>query len=512
MKFMEAKFETKSFSKAFIGDSHYRDIFSGNPENVNYYEKTVRDTLEVITHFLQTRQNPLGDTSVHRNRNKIDHIPIDPKETISIKECLSELCDIYIDNATAFHHSSYVAHLNCPILIPTLAAEMIISSINSSMDTWDQSIGATAIELRLVEWMGKKIRYQEGFDGIFTSGGTQSNLMGLLLARDTYIKKNYDMIPDQHGLPSDAKKFRIFCSEVSHFSLSKGASILGLGKDAIVSVPVDLQYKMDLSLLEQMILEEKRQGNLPIAIIATAGTTDFGSIDPLTEIAAIAREHSIWFHVDAAYGGGLLLSRKQRTRLSGIEYSDSCTIDLHKTFFQPISASMFLMKDHRNTSFIQYYADYLNPKEQEADGIPNLVKKSIQTTRRFDALKFWFTLRTVGEDKLGNYIDEIIELSKETFHVLNNRDNFEVLNYPEISALVFRYIPKNFPDNRLTQLNQNIKKAIFESGKAMIAGTKVKNEFYLKFTLLNPMTTIEEIQKVIDLIEETGEQQSKHLI
>nr|WP_305051338.1 hypothetical protein [Elizabethkingia bruuniana] len=132
------------------------DIFHGTPENINYYQKTVQDTLEVITNFLQTRQTPLGDTSVQRNKSKMNLVDINSGETISVRECLSELCDIYINDATAFHHSSYVAHLNCPILIPTLAAEMIISSINSSMDTWDQSLGATTIELRLIEWMGKK--------------------------------------------------------------------------------------------------------------------------------------------------------------------------------------------------------------------------------------------------------------------------------------------------------------------------------------------------------------------
>ncbi|WP_407480633.1 pyridoxal phosphate-dependent decarboxylase family protein [Elizabethkingia meningoseptica] len=510
---METNFKTMPHGKISGSlTSGYRDIFHGSPENVDYYQKTVQDTLEVITHFLQTRKTPLGDTSVHRNTNKIGLINIDHRETVSIKECLSELCDIYINDATAFHHSSYVAHLNCPILIPTLAAEMIISSINSSMDTWDQSIGATAIELRLIEWMGKKLQYPEGFDGVFTSGGTQSNLMGLLLARDAYIKKNYNVIPDQHGLPVEAKKFRIFCSEMSHFSLNKGASILGLGKDAIVSVPVDQDYRMDISKLEDLLYRELEKGNLPIAVIGTAGTTDFGSVDPLHEISRIAKENGMWFHIDAAYGGGLLLSEKHRNKLSGIEHADSCTIDLHKTFFQPISASMFLMRDHRNVSFIQYYADYLNPKEQEACGVPNLVKKSLQTTRRFDALKFWFTLRTVGEEKLGTYIDEIIYLTKDTHYLLDEHKDFEVLNSPEISALVFRYAPDGFPKDKLTELNQKIKQAVFDSGKAMVAGTKVKNEFYLKFTLLNPMTTLREIQKVINLIQEIGEEQSKNLI
>ncbi|MCT3959033.1 aspartate aminotransferase family protein [Elizabethkingia anophelis] len=510
---METKLETIPYRKVLKRhSSKYMDIFHGTPENIIYYQKTVQDTLEVITNFLQTRHTPLGDTSVQRNRNKMNLVDINNGETISVKECLSELCDIYINDATAFHHSSYVAHLNCPILIPTLAAEMIISSINSSMDTWDQSLGATTIELRLIEWMGKKMKYPEGFDGVFTSGGTQSNLMALLIARDAYIKKNYNIIPDQHGLPAEAKKFRIFCSEKSHFSLNKGASILGLGKDAIISVPVDQDYKMDIRKLEELLYEERGKGNLPIAIVGTAGTTDFGSIDPLPELSRIAQENGMWFHVDAAYGGGLLLSNQHRSKLAGLENADSCTIDLHKTFFQPISASMFLMRDHNNVSFIQYYADYLNPKDQETSGVPNLVKKSLQTTRRFDALKFWFTLRTVGEEKLGSYIDEIIDLTKEVYFLLNEYENFETLNSPEISALVFRYAPPGFPEDRLTELNQKIKQSVFDSGKAMVAGTKVNKQFYLKFTLLNPMTTIDEIQKIINLIQETGEEQSKNLI
>lgn len=316
------------------------------------------------------------------------------------------------------------------------------------------------------------------------------------------------MDPKMDGLPSDANKFRVLCSEMSHFSLKKNLSLLGLGQNAVIPVAVDKNYKMDISALKKTIRQQKESGNIPIAIVGTAGTTDFGSIDPLAEISGIAKENQLWFHVDAAYGGGLLLSENHKHKLTGIDLSDSVTIDYHKTFFQPVSSSGFFMRDKSFVDYIKYHADYLNSKEQEDEGIPNMVKKSIQTTRRFDALKLWTTLRVMGANSLGKFMDSAIENAQFTARLLQNRKDFELLNQPEISAVVFRYTPYNDADSSYCNLNSYIRKAIFNEGKAIITSTKVNQEVYLKFTFLNPLTTTKDIEEVIELIAHHGQQYS----
>jgi L-2,4-diaminobutyrate decarboxylase len=509
---------------AFRNTGHQQDphlhtyLFSGLQENRAYYQKSILQSLQAVTGNLETRQTPFSGASLTQIKEKFNGVLLDEHEDgLSLQASLEELKELYLNDAIHFHDPRYAAHLNCPVLIPALAAEVIISSLNSSMDTWDQSAGATFIELRLIAWTLGKIGYPAAADGVFTSGGTQSNLMGLLLARDHYIKTKYGIDPKTEGLPAEASRFRVFCSEASHFSLKKSASLLGLGQKCIVPVAVDADYKMDVRALLEAIALQLQLGNIPIAIVGTAGTTDFGAIDPLTDLAAIARQYQLWFHVDAAYGGGLVLSDRHAHKLKGIEHSDSTTIDYHKTFFQPVSSSGFFMRDKRCIDYISYHADYLNSREQEEEGIPNMVKKSIQTTRRFDALKLWMTLRTMGRRRLGSYIDEIIALAQQTAVLLRRDPDFELLHQPEISALVFRYAPPGarveLTEGQLSDLNLAIRKAMFNEGKALVAGTRVNQEVYLKFTLLNPLTTITDIQDIIKIIKRHGKEYlNQHLL
>lgn len=513
---MDDKDKYDAWINAHPGDDlRHTYIFSDLPANKAFYCKSIIQAMEAVLEQLESKEKPFSGASVAQVRAQFNR-PFfdDAEEGMPLKESLDELHDLYFKDAIYFHKPKYVAHLNCPILIPALAAEVIISAINSSMDTWDQSAGGTFIELKLVEWTLRQLGYPVQGDGVFTSGGTQSNLMGLLLARDSYLRNTYHQDPKTEGLPAEASRFKVFCSEVSHFSLKKNASLLGLGQNSIVPVAVDSAYKMAPVALLEAIEEQRKMGNVPIAIVGTAGTTDFGSIDPLEELAAIAKQYNLWLHVDAAYGGGLLLSDQHSHKLKGIERSDSVTIDYHKTFFQPVSSSGFFMRDKKFVDYIKYHADYLNSKEQEEEGVPNMVKKSIQTTRRFDALKLWMTLRTIGRRRLGMYIDEVIELAQAAAALLRNDEEFEVLNQPQISAIVFRYKPflsaEPLPVEQLSKLNLEIRKALFNQGEAIVASTKVGNEVYLKFTLLNPLTTSQDIQDIINLIKSHGKEYSSH--
>ncbi|MDD7804097.1 MAG: pyridoxal-dependent decarboxylase, partial [Endozoicomonas sp. (ex Botrylloides leachii)] len=289
------------------------------------------------------------------------------------------------------------------------------------------------------------------------------------------------------------------------FSIQKAASILGLGSNSVVTVPCDARYCINPDTLLSLIEKNIALDNIPMAVIATAGTTDFGSIDPILPIADICERYNIWLHVDAAYGGGLLLSKKHRLLLSGIEKADSITVDFHKSFFQPVSCSTFLLQNKTHFSNITYHADYLNPFSQYEEGTPDSINKSIQTTRRFDALKLWLTLRTQGEDSIGEMFDHVISLAHEVFLLLLADRLIDVIHTPQLSALVFRFKPLGaYSPMQLNHTNHYIRKALSRSGEALIAATKVNNEQYLKFTLLNPATTLDDIQSVIKAIKQHG--------
>ncbi|NRA64212.1 MAG: aspartate aminotransferase family protein [Pseudobacteriovorax sp.] len=458
---------------------------------------------QFVSDSLVRSSGPSTGTSLESAKQKFQNIDLDQPLT-TISGTLEELRQIYADDTIYFHQPTYVAHLNCPVVYPALLAESIISSINTSVDTWDQSIGATLIEQAVINWTAKEIGFSSEADGVFTSGGTQSNLMGMLLARDHYAKRHLNHDVSTQGLPEQFTKFRIFTSEVSHFSVQKSAAILGLGHQSVISVPVDSNLRMRARELKRLIQQSIDEGEHPIAVVATAGTTDFGSVDPISSIAEVCRTHGIWLHTDAAYGCGLLASEKHRHLLNGIELSDSVTVDYHKSFFQPVSCSAFFVKDHNTLSPATHHADYLNPLSDKNAGIPNSVNKSLQTTRRFDALKMWLTLRIMGKKTIGQYFEKAMSNAQIGYKAIKNEADLDIIHKPEISTLVFRFKPPHVKDELLDDINKNIRQEIYKSGQAMVAGTKFRGRNYLKFTLLNPETQPEDIAFVLKQIQRIG--------
>ncbi|EIC84996.1 aspartate aminotransferase family protein [Serratia sp. M24T3] len=476
-----------------------------NDRQLSAWARQTQEALALMTNTMKNVEKPFSGILPHELAPKFSEVNLD-QPLGSNEAALDELKDLYLRDAVWFHHPKYVAHLNCPVVLPSLLAEQIMAAVNSSVDTWDQSAGGTLIEQKVIDWTLGRIGLPASSDGIFTSGGTQSNLMAMLLARDSWCAAHHPGHLIKHrGLPQDAAKWRVFTSKLSHFSIQKSMAILGLGYDAVIPVDCDEHYRMDARLLEQEIQQCLHEGLIPIAIVATSGTTDFGSIDPLQDISKLCRHYGLWMHVDAAYGCGLLVSENHRQRLSGIEKADSVTVDYHKSFFQTVSCGAFFVREKQNLSHVTHHADYLNPLSAQQEGTPNLVNKSIQTTRRFDALKMWLTLRIMGPAALGDAFDSIIALTQAAHQLLKVHPAIEVLHAPELTTQIFRYVPRQGMNETLVDdINANIRKALFRSGNAVIAGTKVNGRQYLKFTFLNPTTTAADIEDVIALIVHYG--------
>jgi L-2,4-diaminobutyrate decarboxylase len=247
-----------------------------------------------------------------------------------------------------------------------------------------------------------------------------------------------------------------------------------------------------------------------MAIVATAGTTDFGSIDPLREIASLARQVDIWLHVDAAYGGALLFSPQHREKLAGIEAADSIAIDFHKLFWQPIPCSAFLLNDARHFDAIKLYADYLNPEFHEEKGIPNLVTTSLLTSRRFDALKLWISLQSLGREKLAAMIDRTIALADYAAKLIPSHDDLELICEPQLSTVVFRYIAAKEESNR-DRINLELRENLFHHGAAVVGHTRVRGRQCLKFTCMNPATSEADLEGLIALIRSEGEKSAARI-
>ncbi len=410
-----------------------------------------------------------------------------------------------ISNSVVVGHPNTAAHLHCPPLLAALTAEAVISALNQSMDSFDQAPMATVMEQKFVQWLTAEAGFPAGAGGTFTAGGTQSNYMGLLLARDAFLKSRFQCLAQKQGLPPEAARMRVLCSEAAHFTVEKSVAQLGLGTDAVIRVSVDDEFRMRPESLRAALDEMRSKDLLPFAIVATAGTTDFGSVDPLPEIAALAQSAGAWLHVDAAYGGALLFSQRHRKRLEGIASADSVGIDFHKLFWQPIPASAFLLRDARYLKLIELHADYLNPETHEEQGIPNLVTNSLLTTRRFDVLKLWLAFQMLGRRKLSGMIDRTMELAVHAAGAVGRTPALQLVHGASLSTVVFRYVPSR-PGLDEDSFNAALRQRLFDRGVAVIGHTRVRGRQCLKLTCMNPAVAEAQMEALVSAIAEQGRQ------
>ncbi|MGO1295026.1 MAG: pyridoxal phosphate-dependent decarboxylase family protein [Cellulosimicrobium funkei] len=358
---------------------------------------------------------------------------------------LREAADLYATHAVWFHHPAYAAHLNCPVALPAVGAEALLAAINTSVDTYDQSTVATLMERRLVAWTACRVGYAGG-DGVLTSGGTQSNLHALFLARERAVER---AARDGLGRSAVLPRLRVLAAGSSHFSVARSALLLGLAAVADVCDAAD-----------------------------------------------------VWLHVDAAYGCGLLVSPTRRHLLDGIERSRSVTVDYHKAFFQPVSASALLVRERADLERVAHHADYLNPRENAE---PNQVDVSLQTTRRFDALKLWTTLRALGPGGVGAMVDAVCDLAAQVHADLADDPGLRVLGRTDLSTVLFRYEPPGLSAAHADRLVPLVRRVLFESGRAVVAKTVLDGVPCLKLTLLNPTVTLADVRHVLDLVRTTAQ-------
>ena len=482
-----------------------------NQQTSEQYVTHMQKTSAVIKQWLDDNNVYLGGTPQQVQANNTFSIREQGRDIDTI---LADIQNKFLPSCVSTANANCLAHLHPPTLVIGQVAEMIIAATNQSMDSWNQSPAATYIEKDLIHWLCQRCQFGDISDalfdertghnagGVFTSGGTQSNLMGLLLARNQFYKtKGVDVQKD--GLIGQSSG-NILCSDQAHFSIEKNATLLGLGQRSVIKVATDASGAMLMSDLQHQI--DRLGAENVMAIIATAGTTDLGAIDPLMAIGKICRDEQIWLHVDAAWGGALLLSQRYRHLIEGLNQADSITLDFHKHFFLPISCGAFLLRDNRNFESIRHHSEYLNSADDEQDNIPNLVTYSLQTTRRFDALKLWMALDLLGTDGYASLIDNCLDTAKQAAQLIDANENFVLVHEPIISSVLFYFTPKDttLSDEQLAQLNRHIAQALLVNNIANVATTQFEQRLCLKFTILNPNTQINDIADIIEQMAIAG--------
>ena len=479
---------------------HRQALLCNDAQSIADYESAMAQAVKAVSAWLQNEKMYTGG-SIKALRQAISFNAT--QEGLGVQNALDRMIELFLNKSLKVHHPHSLAHLHCPTMVISQIAEVLINATNQSMDSWDQSPAGSLMEVQLIDWLRQKIGYGAGQAGVFTSGGTQSNLMGVLLARDKCIATHWAGHSVQRdGIPSEAmKNVKVICSENAHFSVQKNMALMGMGFQSVVTVPTNNKAQMDVDALEKTMAQLQADGKIVACVVATAGTTDAGAIDPLKEIRAITNKYNAWMHVDAAWGGALILSNDYRHWLDGLEQADSVTLDFHKHYFQTISCGAFLLKDEANYRFMHYEAEYLNSAYDEEHGVPNLVSKSLQTTRRFDALKLWMTIEALGEELYGSMIDHGVKLSQEAAQYINNSAELELLIEPQFASVLFRVVPQGYPSELIDTLNQNVADELFARGEANVGVTKVGDVQSLKMTLLSPVATMENVKELLTQIQ-----------
>ena len=475
-----------------------RDWFVGpEPASRNAYTDAIERAVATVVSCYAPLERPYSGATPVLLAQRFACIDPCPEEGEPLDSVLRWVGENVLADSIAVSHALTMAHLHCAPLLPALAGEVLVSASNASMDSWDQAPAASHLEQHVIESLARRFGLPANADGIFTSGGTQSNLLGLLLARDFCCQREFATSVQRAGIGGEAARLRILCSTAAHFSVQQSAAILGLGHEAVVPVEVDAVQRMEARSLARAVAALRSQGLIPMAIVATAGTTDFGSIDPLEPIAEIAAREGAWLHVDAAYAGALAFSDRLRPLLAGIGAADSLTVDFHKLFWQPISASALFVRERASWELLRLHAEYLNPPESEARGMLDLVTKSIQTSRRFDALKLFVTLRTLGRRRFAALVENTVDLAVAVAQRIAADAFFELIAPAVVNSVVFRCAGPGWTEPEADRINARVRDDLLFEGLAVIGRTRVAGRVCLKFTLLNPGVEVGYIERLL---------------
>ena len=383
------------------------------------------------------------------------------------------------------------AHLHTPPLAVAVAADLAVSAVNPSLDSWDQAPGGTSVELATLRALARLVGFPTLATGVFTTGGTESNLTALLLARDSLPRADLT-----------AGRLSVHCSAAAHFSVARAAMVLGLGPEAVVPVDTAPDGRLDPRVLDWSLVDARAEGRTPMCVVATAGTTDLGAIDPLRAVAAVARRHAVRLHVDAAYGGGALFSRRLAPLLDGLDLADSIGLDLHKLGWQPIAAGALLVRDPALLAPLEQRVAYLNPADDEEAGYTSLLGRSLRTTRRPDAFKLAVTLRALGRDGLGALVDRCHDLAGYAAARIAAEPRLELTAEPVLTTVLFRYLPQRGVANRV---NAALRRRLLAHGQAVVGRTDLGDGLVrLKLTLLNPHCTEADVDRLLVLVLAAG--------
>ena len=421
-------------------------------------------------------------------------------------EVVAELKEKLLPYVAQVNHPGYFGYITPSPTPVGVLADLVASALNQNVALYSIGPAAVAMERRTVRWLTELIGYDEGAGGNLTSGGTMANFIGLKLARDR-------VSGDRAQHDGVTRPMAAYTSEERHVSVDKAVDAVGIGRANLRVIPTDERFRIRPDLLREAIERDRASGVLPVCIVGMGGSTNTGAVDDLAELRRIADARSMWLHVDAAYGGGLLLSAEHRRALDGVAAADSVTLDPHKWFYAPLDAGAVLVRDEARLTHSfgmrpAYLTDRMDPRDERYDYFVH----GFEQSRRFRSLKVWMAFKRYGAEEMGRWVAANVAHARRLWELAEAHPDFRTAREPEMSAVCLRYAPPGMTEPEAAALHARVARRVEQSGRYWISTTVLKGQTYFRVNPVNFRTRQEDVEGLFGmLVGECGGGRSQKL-
>jgi aromatic-L-amino-acid decarboxylase len=434
-------------------------------------------TVDALVDWLSRGRPPLGGATPSELHGRLQGpAPEDPEPFDAVLGTLLEDVLPFTSNGA---HPAFFAYVPFAGTWPGALGDFVASAANVYAGSWQEGSGPTQLELEIIDWFKTWVGFPQTATGTLVTGGSAANLSAIACAREARVGPMRDDLV-------------IYASDQAHSSVARGARVLGFRPDQVRVLPVDDRQRLEPAALAAAFDADIRAGRLPFLVVANAGATSTGAIDPLPEVAALCAERDLWLHVDAAYGGFAVLTERGRRALAGLELADSIALDPHKWLYQPYECGCLLVRDGRALRrAFEITSDYLRDAQAE-DGFVNFADHGLQLTRSSRAFKLWLSLRTFGLAAFRTAIDRSLDLAAHAYERIEQSAEFESAAPPSLGIVCFRRTDGSDVDGLVASLE--------ESGLGLISSTRVDGVPALRLCILGHGSRREDVDRVLDFL------------
>ncbi|HEV2915088.1 MAG TPA: pyridoxal-dependent decarboxylase [Pyrinomonadaceae bacterium] len=469
-------------NRSVLPASAFIDPWGGNRKEI---ERLFREAVALLLPFLTeaAARSPLPVASIPE--------ALIPETSVAADELLEKLRPLIADSMN-LANPGFIGHMNSMPTTVSILGDLVASALSNNMLFYELSPVFTPLEVLLMKQFARLFGLGERAGGVLLGSGTMANLQILAVARNIRFGSM------EKGIQSSRTSPVILASEAAHASVRKAAMILGLGTSSVIPVATDEHSRMRPESLRDEIVKARADGHDPFCVVATAGTTVTGNIDPLVEIGRIAREHDLWFHTDAAYGGALVFSEKYGHRLTGIEQADSVTFNPQKWLYVSNGCAMALF---RNTGEMEQAFRVPSPYAGDDGGFTNLGEITVHGSRRVEVLKLWLSLQHIGRRGYRQLVDEGCRLAEHFLSKVEERPHFELVGKPDMNILCFRGTPEAVSPARWDEWNTRLQAYLLREKGFFLSCPPYRGAHWLRVVLLNPYADEQMVDRLFDDID-----------